>query len=249
MNKFYSISEENKEPVDIYQLSNLGKKRVSAIIGKSSRAGWGERSYSSQTYYSSVTEEDYDYHFINKLIYFKPIYELSTVLEYHLNYYVSSGIGTKENFIKHIEYVIFPIIEKKRETDVHKRIITEWLSKMKNHPNKDSEINLKIGSINSPTQLQINTNNSSQNQKIEYSNQDMLDFLNLLRKDLNSVEGRLKDEIKGEVDSTEKRIKEGRDIKGKLLTIGNLIKEIGLGVFTSLISSPIYDLVKPLLGI
>jgi len=246
MNEFYSIPENNKELVNEYQIRDLGEKRISMILGSSSNRG---RESSSSKIYKKVTTEDYDIQFARKLTTFKPPYDLEKVLDYHLSYYVNSG-NQKEKFIKHIKYVIIPIVEKRKQNKIYIELITNWINhKMGEKKEETGNIILKTGDINSPLQVQINSDNSTQSQTIKYSNEDIFKLFEFLKNDLHKIENDLREDLQTEIENASKQLDKGNDIKNRLLTIGGLMKDVGIGVFTNLIASPIYQMVKPHLGL
>lgn len=250
MTKFYSISENNNQKENDYQLNNLGEKTVSMIIsGGSGNSFYGERKSSSSTIYRKITPKDYDSQFATKLVKFNPPYDLEKVLNYHLEYYLNQN-NSKKIFIKHIKYVIIPIIDKKKRYNIQIDLITDWINQQmgKNKENK-SNITLKTGDVNSPIQFQINSDNSSQSQTLNYSSEDIIKLFEVLKNDLDKLDKNLREDLQTEIENAKKQFEKGKDIKTRLLTIGELIKDIGIGVFTSLVSSPIYELMKPLLGV
>ena len=251
MNDFYSISDNEKLSETEFELRNLGSQIVSVIIGgKSRRDGWGERIQSSQKFYRKATAEDYDQQFAHKLMYFQPIYDLENLLDFHQNYYIKKQNGEKDKFVKHIKYVIYPLILKKKNSESQQELITDWLDKnMGNKKKIEGKLRMDFGDINSPTQFQINSDNSVQTQKIEYTNEDISVMFDLIRKDLRGINNPECQELSTEIEKTENKLNNGKDIKNRLLVIGELIKDIGVGTFTSLLSSPIYEMLKPMLGI
>lgn len=250
MNEFYSISADENLSETEYQLRNLGQRMISAIIGKPSRNSWGERTHSSQTFYRETTSDDYDGQFVNKLMLFQPIYDLEKLLDFHLDYYETKQKMDKNRFVTHIKYVVLPLLTKKKNSEVQQELVNNWIERnMTNKKKSNGKLSMEFGDINSPTQFQINSDNSVQTQKIKYSNQDILEVFELIRKDLKENKSSESIELLAEVENAEKKLNDGKDIKNRLLLIGELVKDIGIGTFTSLISSPIYEMLKPMLGI
>lgn len=101
---------------------------------------------------------------------------------------------------------------------------------------------------NSPIQLQQNSNNSNQIQNLSYSESDLKEFFELLKSELENLPSDIADEINTEIEYAEKQIEKKRDIKTQLLNIGNLIKDVGINTFANLLASPIFEMVKPFLG-
>ncbi len=252
MTEFYSINAENENPQNDYQLQNLGKQTIMAVIGKSVRGDWGEeRNYQSQTFYRDTTSDDYDNAFANKLLDIKPPYDLQKILDYHLDFYLTKKHGDKLKFIKQIKYVVLPIIKNRKNNDIYVELILDWINEreMKKQKGKQSAITLKVENINAPTQFQVNSDNSSQTQQVSYTENNVREFFDELKKDIEVLNAELKDDFQIEIDNALKQLNKGNNINSRLLTIGSLIKEVGINVFTNLIASPIFELMKPILGL
>ncbi|MGY3212494.1 SEFIR domain-containing protein [Mucilaginibacter sp. HD30] len=130
MNNFYHISSNNS-PTDSsnpFQLSDLGERRPSITIGKTTRDGYGGRGSKSHTYYTATTPADYDRQFVNKIIKYQPPYEVDQLLNYHFDYYIKRFPAQAETFRKHIKYVIIPLIEKTEKNPVSLELLREWLA-------------------------------------------------------------------------------------------------------------------------
>lgn len=104
------------------------------------------------------------------------------------------------------------------------------------------------GTINSPFQIQQNSNNSNQKQEIKYSEENIKEFFNLLKSELNNVDKEITEDFITEIEYAEKQISKKRDIKTQLTNIGNLMKDVGINTFANLLASPIFEMVKPFLG-
>jgi hypothetical protein len=102
---------------------------------------------------------------------------------------------------------------------------------------------------NSTAQIQQNTANSSQSQQVNYTNENITELLKLLEQDLTKLNSDQAEELKTEINNAIKQLDNGKDIKSRLLTIGEIVKDIGVDVFVGLISSPIVKILKPLLGL
>ena len=250
MNEFYSISEEHKEPIDDFQLKNLGNQRIMAIVGKRTRGDWGEnRGNESQKFYRDTKPSDYDDLFEAKLINCDPPYELSEILEYHLRFYMNVRQGNKLKFIKQVKYVILPKIKNRKNKDVQIELVKEWINQMNEKETKDNLTNLQVGDINAPTQFLVNSDNSSQNQTIHYNKEDLKQLLNDLRSDLAQIEKGTAEELRSEIDKVFQQLEAKKNVTYRLLTIGDIVKNVGYGVFSNLIASPVYENLKPLLGL
>lgn len=251
MNKFYSIAEEGREPDNEYQLQNLGRQTPMGVIGKSVRGDWGERRSQSQTFYKETTSEDYDFVFANKLTDSKPLYELCGVLNYHFEFYVNNNNGDPLKFVKQIKYVVLPIIKKRKDKDAYIEIISEWIDEheMKPKPKEQqANITMNIENINAPAQFQLNSDNSHQSQKISYSKENIQELFDVLKKDIEKLNSDSKEDFILEIEKALKQLKAGKDVKGRLLTIGSLIREVGINVFANLLAAPVFELMKPALG-
>jgi hypothetical protein len=253
MNEFYSIGEENRDQDNQYQLKNLGSQMVSMVVGRRIRGDWGERdTYQSDKYYTKTTDSDYDRSFANKIAKTKPPYDICNLLDYHLNYYVNQNNGTKEKFAKQIRYVIIPLIKKMQDKEVYLQLINEWLDDNQKNMNYKKDNNMKtilFGDINAPTQIQVDSSNSHQVQSITYSKENINELFSLIKADLENLKTDLKEDLSNEIENAIKYLEKGKDIKSRLLTIGGLIKDIGISVFANLVASPIFELLKPALGI
>lgn len=253
MNEFYSICTDGEDPKDEYQLKNLGNQVVSSIISIPVSGEWNSRGcYRRIKNYKKTTSEDYDKLLVNKLTRIKPSYDLYKILDYHLKYYLSKNDGDKSRFLDQIKYVVLPIIRKKKDNDIFIELISEWITNQKPKiQDKQSNSNISIGEINAPTQITVNSDNSLQYQQLSFSKEDIIEFIQELKKDINSskeeLKTELKDEFQNEINNTLKQLNNNEDVSGRLLTIGTLIKDVGIGVFTNLISSPIFEAMKPLL--
>lgn len=141
MNEFYSIAPINTEPIDNFQLKNYGLERVTMSVGSSRNDGYGGRTWKSTDLKSEVTSEDYDGAMAFKIIKVKPPYELEKLLNYHLEYYVNKG-GEKDKFIKQIQYVVLPYIQKHYGKEKpHIDLTEQWiLENKKNKMMDDNEL-------------------------------------------------------------------------------------------------------------
>lgn len=248
MNDFYSICHDESYRESKYQLRNLGKEVFLGGIGTISRNDFGQRKSSFTSHYRPTTDTDYDVQFSREIIEHKPVYELEELIDFHLNYYINLKQGSKDTFVKHIKYIVLPLVEKSPNSKVHQDLINEWLGKnMTNKKENKGGTIFSIGDIKD-SQVQINSDNSVQEINTKNSSEEIQKTFDLIREDIKRLNGPEREELSAEVDRAEERLKQGKEVKPRLLMIGELIKEIGTDVFTSLVSSPIYDMVKPLLG-
>lgn len=253
MNEFYFIGEEGCDCDNPYQLKNLGSQVISMIVGKRVNRYWGERdSCQGDRYYRKITDSDYDNSFANKIAKTKPPYDILNLLNYHLGYYVNQNNGVKEKFVKQIKYVIIPLIKKMQNKEVYIQLINEWLDDNQENINykNNSMKTIKIGNINAPTQIQFDSVNlGHQIQNVTYSKYDINELLSLIKADLKNINTELKEDLSIEIENTIKYLDKDKNINSRLFTIGGLIKDIGISVFTNLVASPIFELLKPALGI
>jgi histidinol dehydrogenase len=127
-------------------------------------------------------------------------------------------------------------------------LVETWIKQMTPKKGK-STTNIKVGQIKAPTQILVNSDNSVQRQNITYDSADIKELLNKLTIDVQRLESNLREDLKDEIEKTLKQLDRNKDVTGRLLTIGEMIKDIGIGVFTNLVSSPTFELLKPLLGL
>ncbi len=242
MNEFYEIvdykSYKEDDPSEL-RLKNLGKQVISMIIGG--------RNGKSTRHYRDINAKDYDNLMAKKLIDCEPPYILSNILDHHLEYY-RYKTGDKRTFLQQIRYVVLPIVNKKERHKVHEDLINQWLNEME-EKKQNKETSIELGNVNAPIQIQVNSDNSSQVQTVNYTNGDIQELVAVLRKDVPNLSKENQIELNAELDKLSKQSNEGKSIKGRLLTIGEFILGVGIGVFTNLISSPIYEIVKPHLGL
>lgn len=252
MNEFYSIAKENEDLENPLQLEHLGNQRVIAIVGSYNRSGW-ERSRESQSYYAPVTKEDYDGLFASRLINIRPPYELNVFLDFHFSYYTKEFVGSEHKFLNHMKYVVLPlIIRRYKHKEEYKELFEQWLEEKglrSTKPMTSITNHITTGDINAPVQFQQNSEKSSQSQHVIYSNQDVKEMLELIHQDIQSLKHDIKEELSFEVDNALKYLEKGKDVSSRLKTIGGLIKDVKVNVFANLIASPIFESIRPLLGL
>src|ERR1035437_938775 len=122
VNQFYStyVLEDSKHEFDIKEL----KEETFRGIGVAISFGNGKR-YGGEIMNSKTTPKDYDDVFIKKLFEIEPAYRIEDFLNYHFQHYENEN-GSKELFIKQIEYVILPRIENFQRTGYIK-IVKDWI--------------------------------------------------------------------------------------------------------------------------
>lgn len=129
LNKFYSLKGTSQE--SDHQLSNLGDKMAHMIIGgigRRSKYDWdGHSPGESTTFYRNTTAEDYDKTFADKVYKTKPPYQIDTLLDFHFKAYVEKG-ENRETFLKHMKYVIIPLVTKMRDSEIYVTLLNEWIN-------------------------------------------------------------------------------------------------------------------------
>ena len=100
-------------------------------------------------------------------------------------------------------------------------------------------------------QFQQGTEGSSQQQHAEISTNDFNKFCELIETDLKSarITEAIKTEILEELEYAKKQHNRKGPIVEQLKNIGGFIKKIGIGVFTSLAASPLFEIIKPHIGL
>lgn len=254
MNPFYDISNQQELAPDSLQLNTLGSKRVYMSFGKTTRDSWGKSNTEWNHHMKSVQPEDYDRRFADKLMKAKPIYTMNNVLDHHLNHYCLKHIEGQKDFLIHMRYVVIPILKKLKNSDICITLFEKWLEEKSPLTSKlitpyTVNNNINFGTVNAPVQLQQNSNQSVQTQHNHMQKEQLNDFFNLLRKDIQQVDKAVREDFAMEMDHAIAKLQKERDIKPNLLIIGSLMRDVGIGTFTNLLAAPIFELVKPYLGL
>lgn len=256
MNPFFDISNDENLPYEELPLRNLGRQQIFAIVG--GRRGsdhWGTSGTASKTTYTDTTPEHYDRQFLYKLQKWKPVYDIDRLVEYHYAYYTSKHPQGHNEFLKHMRYVILPQLKKIKNNEVCVELFEQWLDQKTPKIKEDlksSIVNhntIKIGSIHAPAQFQQNSDNSVQTQHNHYQKEEIRKAFALLEKDIQNVNEQIRKDFAMEMDYAITQLERDRDIKPQLQNIGALIKAVGMGTFTNLLAAPIFELVKPHLGL
>lgn len=251
MNKFYSIKGISDCLEHPYQLKNLGKTRNGMSIGVYGRDSFSGRNIKwSDSSYIKITSKDYDNLFAETLTKISPPYHVDRFLNYHLNYFITKEQDEKKEFFKQIKYVIIPIIQKQKNNETYIDLINQWLDENGMNDitkNKNMTI-IKTGDVNAPLQIQQNVNNSQQTQDISLS-KNITELFSLLRKDITKFDKDIADEFNIEINYASELIKKDKNIISPLRNIGTLIKSVGINVFANLIASPIFETIRPFLGL
>ncbi len=131
----------------------------------------------------------------------------------------------------------------------------QWLKAKENNAEKDkigqvvNNNTIQFGDIHAPFQFQQSSNHSIQTQSNHYRTEDIQKVFELLSKDIQKINEKIREDFAMEMDYAVKQLNKGKDIKPQLLNIGTLMKDVGLGVFANVIASPIYEVIKPSLGL
>ena len=255
MNPFFDISKEKDLPAESHQLRDLGNQRIYASFGKRTRGEWGERgTYQSSNVYTDVTTADYDNQFISKLVRVRPVYEMDKLINHHFNYYISQNPQQKKEFLKHMRYEIFPALRKRTSNEAYIQLFEEWLDNQSPKPNKDTMPNtvnntINVGNVNAPTQFQQNSDHSVQTQQNHYQKEQIKEAFELLSRDIQNVNEQIRNDFAIEMDYAIAQLEKDKDIKPQLLSIGSLMKDVGINTFANLLAAPVYEFIKPFLGL
>lgn len=255
MNPFFDIGKQNDLPEEAYQLDNLGTQRIFASFGKRIRGDWGESArYESSHVYTDVTAEDYDHQFVSKLLRTRPSYKIDGLIDHHFNFYLSKHPGDKEEFLVHMRYEILPILKKRGTNEVYAELFDKWIKKqdMKSEEQKQNQtINntINVGSVNAPVQFQQNSNHSTQTQHNHIEKDQLKEFFEILKKDIDLIDENIRRDFAIEMDYAVSQLERDRDVKPQLLSIGGLMKDVGISTFTNLLAAPIFEVIKPYLGL
>ncbi len=110
---------------------------------------------------------------------------------------------------------------------------------------------IQVGDVTGNLQIQQASDHSKQEQQTHINETQFKELLELIKLDLMSdqISQDDREDVLDELTYAEKQFSKGRDINTPLKNIGSAIKSIGKGVFTNLIASPIFELIKPLMGL
>lgn len=243
MTSFYRIATENTDKLE-FELPNLGSK-----IKFNQLVNYGHGHVGAEPSERPTTSQDYDKYFVKLLCETNPIYRVKDLLEFHYDSYE----GNKKEFLGQIKYHIIPLLKKERGKEGYIGLITDWANEKDGNFKTASTVNnyikIKTGDINAPTQFQQNSHNSTQNLTINYDLGMVEELFELLKTDIDSLESNVKDDFLMEMNYTLKQMKQGRDIKGQLINIGSLISNVGQSFFVNLVSSGVFEVMKPSLGL
>lgn len=233
MNRFYVVSEEEQGANNEFEIKYFGNKTAHPRV--STEGGY----ISIDKIFKPATDYEYDKKFRELIYSTKPIFKVIQLLDFHLENYN----GPKDEFILQINYVILPKID-----PLYKKIINDWLDMKK--PNAEStNYNISMNNINAPVQIQQKSDNATQSQNITYSMADIKELFSHIQADIQNSDAQIREDFEMEMNYAIKNLDKGNDIKPQLLSLGSLITSVGLPIFTSLTSSGLFEVLKPLLGI
>jgi hypothetical protein len=158
--------------------------------------------------------------------------EVENIVSYFSNRnYMSATLGLKQFSITFLGIRYLETLEEEVETPIQ------------------SNNQITIDTINAPLQLLQGSNNSTQTQNVHYSQENIHEFFSLLKADIVTLKAELQEDFNSEIAYVVKQQNKGKDVKQQLLNIGGLMKDIGMNVFGNVIASPIFEVIKPLLGL
>jgi hypothetical protein len=106
--------------------------------------------------------------------------------------------------------------------------------------------NNQVGGFGDNQNQQMTINNQVDNQKIS-------EFLTLLKTELEKEKANLPieavEDVLSEIAYAEKQLTKNRDVKSQLKAIGGFIGNVGTNVLANVIASPIFEVMKPFLGL
>lgn len=127
INLFYStyIDEESRNEYDLLHLGDNSFRGVEIMFSDSRGNITG-----GNTYYSPTTQKDYDEACFNKIMTLDPVYKIPDFFDHHFNFYNTNKRGEKELFLKHIQYVILPMLEMVNRKE-YVDLTVNWINKQK----------------------------------------------------------------------------------------------------------------------
>ena len=234
MNTFYTISKEVQE-VHEFEITHLGD-----VIGHNQVYN-ANGSIRIEKVYKPAKPAEYDMMFRKVMYSLNPIFKVPLFLDYHFERYS----GKSEEFISQIKYVILPLVDRGNRKS-YAKIIQDWLDS-KNPKIEEKNYMITTGDVNAPIQIQQNSSHSSQVQKIQQSTERIDELFALIRKDIENLNREIREDFELEMNYAVKQLSKEKDIQPQLLSIGELIKNVGLPIFTGLTSSGLFEMIKPYL--
>lgn len=237
MKIFYAIAKEGDEPHE-FEIKFFGDK-----IKHKRVTNEGLGAINIESYLKPATDAEYDIKFREAMYEIKPIYKVPHFLDYQFSRYE----GEQTEFLAQIRYVILP--RSKNGKPAHAEIIEKWLESKEEKSTSIGTYTIQTGDVHAPIQIQQNSNHSSQKQIINYTTSEINDIFSALRADIEKLDKSIREDFNLEINYAVKQLEKDNDVKPQLLNIGKLISNVGLPIFTNLISSGAFEAIKPLLGI
>ncbi|SEB21513.1 SEFIR domain-containing protein [Pedobacter hartonius] len=131
MNELYDIAPEGQEPDSSLQLRHLGSRRIMATFSIPRRNDYGERTYSRHSVDRDVKASDYDGLFANMIFKTNPPYDIELLLDHHYRKFVEANHNDHKMFLRHIKYVVIPILEKRKQHQIYVGLVNEWLDQIR----------------------------------------------------------------------------------------------------------------------
>lgn len=232
MNTFYAISEKGKEANE-FEIPYFGDVMSQNQINPTGG------SIQINKVFKTATDREYDIKFRKVMYSLKPIYKVPLFLDYHLERY----LGNPTEFLSQINYTILPLVDRGSRKS-YAKIIQDWLN-VKNPKSESKSYTISTGDINAPLQIQQDSNYSSQIQKIKQTKESVNELFSLIRKDIEKLDKDIREDFELEMNYAVKQLSKEKDIQPQLLSIGELIKNVGLPIFTGLTSSGLFEMIKP----
>jgi hypothetical protein len=144
-------------------------------------------------------------------------------------------------------------MKKEKNNEGQVNLVNDWLAQKNPKQNQATQhihnYNIKTRNINAPTQFQQNSDNSVQNQNLNYNEATVKELFKVLEADIASLSTDVKEDFSSEMSYALNQMKKGKDIKIQLLNLGSLISNVGVPLFVNLISSGVFEVMKPHLGL
>jgi|GEM_PF-6344925 len=233
MNRFYAIAQEGEEAHE-FEIPFFGD-----VIAHNQIYSAGGRSIGIEKVYKPATSAEYDMKFRSAMYSLKPIFKVPLFLDYQLNRYE----GNSEEFLSQIRYVILPLVDRGTRKN-YADIIRDWLDS-KNPKSESKNLVISTGHVYAPMQIQNASNHSNQTQNINQSQEKIQELFALIRQDIENLDKEIRQDFELEMDYAVKQLTKEKDIRPQLSNLGELVKNVGLPIFTDLTSSSLFEIIKP----
>lgn len=127
MNGFYDIAPEAHQPDNSFQLRHLGLKQHVATFGilNAMIMVSDHIATHNQTRYRC---RRLDGLFANMIYKTNPPYDIELLLNHHYNKFIEVNHNGHKLFLRHIKYVVVPLLEKHKQHEVYVDLVNEWLN-------------------------------------------------------------------------------------------------------------------------